>query len=148
MSFFSALSSLVGQQSGESQQPSPEQHASAAQALVQHFDSQPGGLSSLVNQFRQNGMGGHVDGWMSSQVGAQPAQQLQPQQVEQGVGGGAIESIASRAGMSPEMTKIALATALPMLMAHLSGGSGQLPAQASQGGGLAGMAESLFSRAI
>ena len=147
MSFFSALSSLVGQQSGEAQ-PSPEQHAAASQALVQHFDSQPGGLSALVNQFRQNGMGGHVDNWMSSQPGSQPAQQIQPQQVEQGVGGDAIQSIASRAGMSSEMTKIALAAALPMLMSHLSGGSGQLPAQASQGGGLAGMAEGLFSRVL
>ncbi len=148
MSFFSTISSLMGQQSGDAQQPSPEQHATAAQALMQHYDSQPGGLSGLVSQFRQNGMGGHVDNWMSSQPGAQPAQQLQPQQVEQGVGGDALQSIASRAGMSPEMTKIALATALPMLMSHLSGGSGQLPTQASQGGGLAGMAESLFSRAL
>ena len=148
MSFFSAISSLVGQPSGEGQQPSPEQHTSAAQALMQHFDSQPGGLASLVSQFRQNGMGGHVDNWMSSQPGSQPSQQLQPQQVEQGVGGDALQSIASRAGMSPEMTKIALATALPMLMAHLSGGSGQLPTQANQGGGLAGIGESLFSRAL
>ena len=89
-------------------------------------------------------MGGHVDNWM----GSQPTQPLQPQQVEQGVGGHALQCLASRAGMSPEMTKIALATALPMLMAHLSGGSGQLPAQANQGGGLAGMAESLFSRVL
>ncbi len=146
MSFLSAISSLIGQSSstGESQ-PSPEQHSAAAQALMQHFGSQPGGMSGLVDQFRQNGMGGHVDNWMASQPGAQPAQAIAPQQVEQGLGGGALESIAQRAGMSPEMTKIALATALPLLMSHLAGGSGQLPAQ---GGGLAGIAEGLFSRAL
>lgn len=147
MSFLSALSSLVGQGSpAGGEQPTPEQHASAAQALMQHFSAQPGGLGGLVDQFRQNGMGQHVDNWMGSQPGTQPTQAIAPQQVEQGLGGGALESIAQRAGMSPELTKIALATALPMLMSHLSNGSGQLPTQS--GGGLAGLAESLFSRAL
>ena len=148
MGFMNAITSLIGQSSGGDQPVSPEQHASAAQALVQHFDGQPGGLSTLVNQFRQNGMGGHVDSWMNAQPGSQAPQQMAPQQVEQGLGGGALESIASRAGMSPEMTKIALAAALPMLMSHFAGGSGQLPAQASQPGGLAGLAEGLFSRVL
>ena len=148
MSFMNAITSLLGQSSGGEQQVSPEQHSSAAQALVQHFDTQPGGLSGLVNQFRQNGMGGHVDNWMSSQPGSQPSQQIAPNQVEQGLGGDALQSIAGRAGMSPEMTKIALAAALPMLMSHFSGGAGQLPAQANQGGGLAGLAEGLFSRVL
>ncbi len=148
MSFFSTISSFVGQSSSGGQQPSPEQHASAAQALMQHFGSQPGGLSTLVEQFRQNGMGQHVDNWMGSQPGTQPTQQVQPQQVEQGLGGDAVQSIASRAGMSPEITKVALAAVLPMLMSHLSGGSGQLPAEANQGGGLASMAQGLFSRVL
>ncbi len=148
MSFMNVLTSLVGQSSGGAQQISPEQHASAAQALVQHFDSQPGGLSGLVSQFRQNGMGGHVDNWMNSQPGSQPSQQIAPQQVEQGLGGDALQSIASRAGMSPDITKVALAAALPMLMSHFAGGAGQLPAQANQGGGLASLAEGLFSRVL
>lgn len=148
MSFMNAMTSLIGQSSSADQQVSPTQHASVAQALVQHFNSQPGGLSNLVSQFRQNGMGGHVDNWMSAQPGSQPSQRIAPQQVEQGVGGDALQSIASRAGMSPELTKIALAAALPMLMSHFAGGTGQLPAQANQTGGLANLAEGLFSRVL
>ncbi|RRA48214.1 YidB family protein [Acidipila sp. EB88] len=145
MSLFNAFSSLVGQLGSENTaQPSAEQHTAATQALVQQFSSQPGGLSGLLNQFRQNGMGGHVDSWL----GSQPNQPVQPQQVEQTLGPDMLQNIAQRAGISPEVAKLALATALPMLISHLSNGSGQLPAQANQGGGLAGLAESLFSRAV
>lgn len=148
MSFMSALTAFAGQAGGsQTEQLSPEQHAGVTQALMQHFSSQPSGLNGLVDQFRQNGMGQHVDNWMTSQPGSQPTQQIAPQQVEQGIGSGALQSIAQRAGVSPELTKIALATALPLLMSHLSQGSGQLPEQAS-GGGLASLAEGLFTRAL
>lgn len=144
MSLFNAFSSLLGQSSaGGDAQPTQDQHVSTTQALMQHFSGQPGGLSGLLEQFRANGMGSHVDSW----TGPQPNQPLQPQQVEQGMGPDAITSIAERAGISPGMAKVALATALPMLISHLSQGSGQLPQQA-QGGGLTGLAESLFSRAL
>ncbi len=144
MSFLNAITAFAG---GGAGQPSPTEHTSAVQALLQHFSGQPGGLGGMVDQFHQNGMGQHVDNWMSSQPGSQPSQQIAPQQVEQGLGGSAVESIAQRAGLSPEMTKMALATALPLLMSHLSGGSGQLPAQAG-GSGLSSLAEGLFSRAL
>ena len=147
MSLFQSFTSLLGQNAGEGQ-PTPEQHTSIAQALLQHAGQQPGGLTGILDQFRQNGMGQHADSWLSTQPGAQPAQSLQPQQVEQGLGSEGIQSIAQRAGLSPEMAKIALATALPLLISHLSGGSGQLPAQAGSGSGLAGLAEGLFSRAL
>lgn len=146
MSFMNALSAFAGA-SGENQ-PSTEQHASVAQAFLQHFSGQPGGLSGVVNQFHQQGMGPHVDSWLSTQPGSQPSQAVQPQQVEQALGQDQVQSIAQRAGVSSEMAKVALAAALPMLMSHLSQGSGQLPSQAGSGGGLAGMAESLFSRAL
>ncbi len=145
MSFMNILTSLAGQ--GGGMQASPEQHASVTQSLLSHFSNQPGGLSGLANQFRQNGMGEHVDGWLNSQPG-QPPQALQPQQVEQGMGQDQIQSVAQHAGISPEIAKIALAAALPMLMSHLSQGSGQLPQQATSGSGLAGLAQSLFSRAL
>ena len=137
MSFMNVLSSLAGQ-SGAGQ-PSQEQHSSIAQALMQHFGSQPGGLTGLADQFRQNGMGQHVDSWMSTQPGEQP-RSIEPQQVEQ--------AVAQKAGVNPELAKLALAAALPMLMSHLSQGSGRLPEQASTGGGLAGLAQSLFSRGL
>ncbi len=145
MSFMNVLSSLAGQ-SGAGQ-PSQEQHSSIAQALMQHFGSQPGGLTGLADQFRQNGMGQHVDSWMSTQPGEQP-RSIEPQQVEQGMGPEGVQAVAQRAGVNPELAKLALAAALPMLMSHLSQGSGRLPEQASTGGGLAGLAQSLFSRGL
>ncbi len=149
MSFMNTITSLLGQGStSPAEQPTPQQHASIAQAFMQHFSSQPGGLSNVTDQFRQNGMGGHVDSWLSSQPGSQPTQALQPQQVEQGVGADGLQSIAQRAGVSPGMVKIALAAALPLLMSHLSQGSGALPAQANEGGGLAGLAQGLFSHVL
>ncbi len=150
MSFMNILSAFAGQSGAQptGEQPTPEQHASVAQALVQHFSGQPGGLNGMVDQFRQNGMANHVDNWMNTQPGSQPTQPIQPDQVEQGLGKDGIESIAQRAGVNPAMAKAALAFALPMLMSHLAGGSGQLPQQAGSGGGLASMAEGLFSRVL
>ena len=145
MSFMNALSSLMGQAGAG--QPSQEQHASIAQALMQHFGSQPGGLTGLTDQFRQNGMGQHVDSWMNTQPGEQP-RSIEPNQVEQGMGPGGVQAVAQRAGVNPELAKLALAAALPMLMSHLSQGSGQLPEQASTGSGLAGLAQGLFSRGL
>lgn len=140
MSFLSALSELAGQQS----MVPTEQHASVAQAFVQQAQQSPGGLSSILDQFRQNGMNQHVNSWL----GPQPNQPIEGHQVEQAMGGGAIDAIAQRAGISPALTKTALAVVLPMLISHLSQGTGQLPQQATSGGGLASMAESLFARAI
>ncbi len=149
MSLFQTLSNLTGQSSGNAgQQPTSDQHASVAQAFIQHAGQQPGGLSGILDQFRQNGMGQHVDSWLTTQPGSSQAQPVQPQQVEQGLGTGALQSIAQHAGISPELAKIALATALPLLMSHLSQGSGQLPVQASSGPGLAGLAEGFLSRII
>jgi hypothetical protein len=51
MSLFQTFSSLLGQNAGEGQ-PTPEQHASVAQALLQHAGQQPGGLAGVLDQFR------------------------------------------------------------------------------------------------
>ena len=145
MSLVDAFTSLAGQFAGNNAaQPSAEQHVTATQSLLQQFSSQPGGLSGLLNQFRQNGMGDHVDSWLSSQ----PNQPVQPQQVEQALGQEQVQSVAQHAGMSTELVKVALASALPLLISHLSQGSGQLPQQTTEGGGLSGLAQNLFSRTL
>ncbi len=140
MGLMGMLSSFAGSGMG---QASPEQHQSVVQGLMQHFGSQPGGLNGLADQFRSNGMGGHVDNWMNTQPGQQP-QTLNPEQVEQGMGQGNVQAVAQHAGINPEMAKMALAVALPMLMSHLSQGSGQLPEQAGSAGGLGGLLGKLF----
>jgi uncharacterized protein YidB (DUF937 family) len=145
MSFMNVLTDLVGRSSGSADgQPTTQQHASVVQALLEHFGQQPGGLGAVAEQFRQNGMGSHVDSWLSPQAN----QPLAPQQVEQGLGSDHLASIAQRAGISPEIAKVALAAGLPLLMSHLAHGSGQLPDHASDASGLSGLAQSLFSRAL
>lgn len=145
MSFMNLLTDFVGRSASTGQgQPTTQQHASITQALLEHFSQQSGGLGAAADQFRQNGMGSYVDSWL----GPQANQPLAPQQVEQGLGSDQLASIAQRAGINPELAKVALAVALPMLMSHLAHGSGQLPMQASETSGLAGLAQSLFSREL
>ncbi len=116
-------------------------HVAVTQALVQEADQHPGGLAGLLDKFRQNGMEGHVNSWLSP--GAN--QNVTPDQVQQGMGSDMITRIAERAGISPTVAKVGLAVALPMLVSHLSqGGQQQVPGQ----GGLAGMASKLLGRAL
>ncbi len=113
-----------------------------AGSFLQQANEHPGGLGGIMDMFRNNGMGQHVDGWQNGQV-----QQATPEQVQNGLGGGMLESIAQRAGVSPTVAKMALAAALPMIMAHMTNGGQQAPPSAGSGefGGLAG---SLLSRIL
>lgn len=140
MGILSALSSL----GGGSGQPSPDQHASVLQALLHEAGSQPNGLSGLLDNFRQNGMDQHVESWL----GPQQNQSLTPQQAEQGVGTQTVQAVSQKTGLGEDAVKVAIAAALPMLISHLAHGSGQLPAQATNGGGLSGLAENLLKRAV
>ena len=65
----------------------------------------------------------------------QQGQPMAPEQVQQGLGGsGIIDSIAQRTGMSPEMVKIGLATALPLVMAHFTKNGTEAPPSSGVGG--------------
>jgi uncharacterized protein YidB (DUF937 family) len=138
MSLISDLEGLAGNAAGGQQQAN---HPAVAQALMQEVDQQPGGIGGLLDRFRQNGMEQHVNSWTSPQ----PNQSITPDQVQQGMGSGMIDSIAQRVGISPGVAKVALAAALPLIVSHLSqNGQKPLPQQ----GGLAGMASGLLSRAL
>ncbi len=106
------------------------QNAQAAGGLMQALDQHPGGLGGLISNFQQNGMGQHVQQMQNGQM-----TQLTPEQVQQGTQGtGLIESVAQKAGISPEMAKMGMAVALPMILAHFSQGGGQMPQQGQFGG--------------
>ena len=82
------------------------------EALQQH----PGGLGSILQNFRNNGLGGHVDAMQNGQT-----PQMTPDHVETGLQGtGLIDTVANKVGVSPTVAKVALATALPMVMAHFA----------------------------
>ena len=90
------------------------QNAQAAGGLVEEMQQRPGGLGGLLSMLHQNGTGGATQQWANGQT--QPAD---PGQVEQGLGGGVIDSIAQRTGMSPTAVKAALAVALPLIVHHM-----------------------------
>jgi uncharacterized protein YidB (DUF937 family) len=118
---------------------SSEDHASVASELITAAQQHPGGLSGILENFKQNGMGDHVNSWQQPDQSNQP---ITPDQAQQGLGSGVIDGIAQRTGLSPTMVKTAAAVILPMMVAHFAdnGGVNQQPSA------LGGLASSFLSK--
>jgi uncharacterized protein YidB (DUF937 family) len=113
-------------------------NARVAGGLMQALDEHPGGLAGVLSSFKQNGMGEHVQNWAN---GTQ--QTATPDQVQQGLNGtGLIDTVAQKAGVSPEMAKMAMAVVLPMVISHFTQGGQTAPPQS----GFGGMAGQILSR--
>ena len=105
-------------------------NAQVTGGLMQALDEHPGGLAGVLDHFRNNGMGDHVQNWATGQQ-----QTATPQQIDQGLGNtGLIDNVAQRAGVSPEIAKVAMATILPVVIAHFTNGGQQAPPQSGFGG--------------
>jgi uncharacterized protein YidB (DUF937 family) len=119
MGLLDNLQSMAGGLSGD-------QHASVATELMNAVQQHPGGLSGILQNFKQNGMADHVNSWQQPE---QPNQQITPDQAQQGLGSGVVDAIAQRTGLSPTMVKGAAAVILPMMVAHFAqnGGVNQHP---------------------
>jgi uncharacterized protein YidB (DUF937 family) len=115
MGLLDSLKSMVGGGA------SSADHASVANELVNAVQQHPGGLSGILDNFNQNGMGDHVNSWQQPGQANQP---ISPDQAQQGLGSGVIDSIAQRTGLSPAMVKGAAAIVLPMLVAHFAENGG------------------------
>lgn len=135
MGFLNSLESMIG--GGASN----EAHASIATELVNAAQQHPGGLAGMLENFKQNGMGEHVDSWQQPDQANAP---ISPDQAQQGLGSGVIDSIAQRTGLSPTVVKGAAAVILPMLVAHFAqnGGVNQ------QGGGFGNVASSFLGKLL
>lgn len=137
------LNSIEGMLAGAQQGGAPaSEQGRVAGGFLQSVSQQPGGLAGVMDMFRHRGMDQHVQQWQTGQT-----QQATPEQVQNGLGGtGLIEQTAQRAGVSPEVAKVALAAILPMIMAHMTRNGQQAPPN-NQGefGSLAG---SLLSRLL
>ncbi len=135
------LDSIEGMVGGAQGAPANEQ-GRVAGGFLQSLQEHPGGLGAVMENFRNQGMDGHVNQWSTGQT-----QQATPEQVQTGLGGtGLLEQTAQRAGVSPEVAKVALAAILPMVMAHMTQNGQQAPP--SSGGEFGGLAGSLLSRFI
>jgi len=90
--------------------------AKVAGGLMEALDQHPGGLGAILQNFRNNGLGGHVDAMQNGQTPA-----VTPEQVQTGLQGTSLlDTVAQKAGVSPEVAKVAMATVLPMVMAHFA----------------------------
>jgi uncharacterized protein YidB (DUF937 family) len=83
-----------------------------------------GGVSGLVNKFRQSGLGQQADSW----VGTGPNQAVAADQVHQVLGGDAIGAIAAKLGVAPAQASATMAQLLPELINQMTPG-GQVPAE-------------------
>ncbi|AXC16009.1 hypothetical protein ACPOL_6799 (plasmid) [Acidisarcina polymorpha] len=111
-----------------------------AGGLMRALDEHPGGLAGVLDSFKQNGMGDHVQGWATGQQ-----QTATPEQVQQGLGGtGLVERVAEKAGVSPQVAQVAMATVLPMVIAHFTQGGQSSPPQS----GFGGMASQILSKFV
>lgn len=132
MGFLNNLESLAGQTPAAN-------NAKVAGGVVQALEEHPGGLGAILNAFRNHGLGNEVQNWSTGQ---QP--KATPEQIQQGLSGtGFIERVAEKAGVSPEIAKVAMTTILPAVIAHFTH-NGQQPPPSSGYSGLAGQLLSRF----
>ena len=87
-----------------------------AGGLMDALNQHPGGLGAILQNFRNNGLGNHIDAMQNGQTPT-----VTQDQVQTGLQGtGLLDTVANKVGVSPEVAKVAMATVLPMVMAHFA----------------------------
>jgi uncharacterized protein YidB (DUF937 family) len=84
-----------------------------------------GGLSELVERFRQNGQGATAESW----VGSGPNQQIAPPQLEQAIGPEVLNTLSQQTGLSREELLARLSRELPHAVDKYTP-QGRLPTEA------------------
>jgi uncharacterized protein YidB (DUF937 family) len=97
-----------------------------AAGVMQMITSQPGGLSGLVQQFHDKGLGSLVSSW----VGTGQNLPISGEQIQHVLGSEQVKELAAKAGISPETASSHLAQLLPQLVDKLTP-NGQIPATSS-----------------
>ena len=115
-------------------------NSNVAGGMMQALEEHPGGLGGVMAAFRSNGMAGPLQSWQTGQETT-----ATPEQIQQGLGGtGFIENVAAKAGVSPEVAKVVMATVLPMVLAHFTNGGQTPPPQ----NGYSGMASEILGKIL
>jgi uncharacterized protein YidB (DUF937 family) len=113
----SSLSTMLNSLGGGNQAQSASLLTAAMSMLQQH-----GGLSGVLDMFRQSGMSQHADSW----VGTGANMPITGDQVQQVFGQQSMTSVASQLGQSPGQAGSVMAQLLPELINHLTP-QGQIP---------------------
>jgi uncharacterized protein YidB (DUF937 family) len=133
MGIMDMIQSLAGQTGAAAGTDQAKVAGGFIEALTQH----PEGIQGVLDAFKNNGMAEHINSW-----GAGQAATATPEQVQQGLSGtGLIEKTAAKAGVSPEVVQMALATVLPMVVQHFAPNG-----QATPTSGMGAMAQQLLSK--
>src|SRR6202795_2621923 len=97
-----------------------------ASSVMQMINNQPGGLSGLLQQFHDKGLGGLVTSWVSTGDNLP----ISADQIQHVLGCEQVKELAAKAGISPDAASSHLSQLLPMLIDHLTPG-GQIPQASS-----------------
>ena|ERR1700690_34220 len=77
-----------------------------------------GGISGIVSQFEQQGLGDTVRSW----VGVGDNKPISPDQVHQALGADTVKELAEKMGIAPDQLAAKLAEVLPKAVDHLTPG--------------------------
>jgi uncharacterized protein YidB (DUF937 family) len=117
MSLLDTVSSLLGNNS------SPEGSKNLIHAALEFINSQPGGLSGLIQRFHEKGAGEIVNSW----VGNGANQAISPETLQGVLGSDALSGIAQQAGVSADQVSGLLSQMLPHVI-NSATPDGQVPA--------------------
>ena len=93
-----------------------EQQGGLLSGIMVMINSQPGGLSGLVQTFEQQGMGGVVRSWVSTG----PNEPITAAQIQQVLGNEELQAFATAHGIDMNQVSAQLATVLPMVVDKLT----------------------------
>jgi uncharacterized protein YidB (DUF937 family) len=96
----------------------------AASAALEMLKNHPGGLSGLVQQFHDNGLGDVVSSW----VGTGQNLPISAEQIQSVFSNEHVKAFAEKAGISPEVASAKIAEMLPVIVDKLTP-NGQVPEQ-------------------
>jgi uncharacterized protein YidB (DUF937 family) len=97
-----------------------------ATGLLQMINNQPGGLSGLLQSFREKGLGSLASSW----VGTGQNLPITADQIQHVLGSDQVKQMAAKVGISPEVAGAALSQLLPTLVDKLTP-NGQMPQHSS-----------------
>ena len=115
------LDDVVNTAGGGQTQSNPQSNQMIGHVL-EMIKNHPGGVSGLVESFKQQGLGGVVSSW----IGTGQNQPVSGDQVQAVLGSSQVAALAAKIGISPDQAKAALSQILPQVIDKLSP-QGQLP---------------------